>query len=112
MSDSHQAIYDAVRSRISNGDIGQAVESAARTAFGNAEHLMQCVAAEFTHAAMEQQRPFAVMRPRMYPDGNQWCALYGDDLQSGVCAFGNTPDAASRAFDLEWEKAKAGESNE
>ena len=108
MSDSHQPIYDAVRSRISNGDIGQAVESAAREAFGHSGHLMQVVADGFIMAAEEQMRPFAVMRPRMYPDGNQWCALYGDDLQSGVCAFGNTPDAASRAFDLEWNKAKAG----
>jgi len=26
-----------------------------------------------------------------YKDGNQWCALYGEDLQSGIAGFGNTP---------------------
>lgn len=24
-------------------------------------------------------------------DGNQWCALYGEDLQAGIAGFGNTP---------------------
>lgn len=26
-----------------------------------------------------------------YKDGNQWCALYGEDLQSGIAGFGATP---------------------
>lgn len=26
-----------------------------------------------------------------YRDGNQWCALYGEDLQTGIAGFGNTP---------------------
>lgn len=26
-----------------------------------------------------------------YKDGDKWCALYGEDLQSGIAGFGNTP---------------------
>lgn len=26
-----------------------------------------------------------------FKDGDQWCALYGVDLQAGIAGFGNTP---------------------
>lgn len=26
-----------------------------------------------------------------FKDGDQWCALYGEDLQVGIAGFGNTP---------------------
>jgi hypothetical protein len=35
-------------------------------------------------------------------DGNQWCALYGDNLQDGVCGFGDSPAAAMQDFDMAW----------
>lgn len=25
-----------------------------------------------------------------YKDGNQWCFLYGDNIQDGICGFGDT----------------------
>ena len=25
-----------------------------------------------------------------YKDGNQWCFLYGENIQEGVCGFGDT----------------------
>lgn len=56
----------------------------------------------------ERLRPFMLLRPRMFPDGNQWCALYGDNLQEGVAAFGDTPAKAAVQFDIEWLNAKAG----
>ena len=62
-------------------------------------------AQEASVAAMEQARPFVLLRPRMFPDGDQWCALYGDDLQSGVAGFGDTPDSAARAFDDAWRNS-------
>lgn len=102
MSDSYQAIYDAVRSRIGHADVGQAVEGALRESFGNADHIIRCAAQEFGVAASEMQRPAAVFRPALTIDGDQWCALYGDNLQDGVAGFGDTPDAAMRAFDLAW----------
>ena len=44
------------------------------------------------------------MRPTLSIDGNQWCALYGDNLQDGVAGFGDSPDAAMREFDKAWHQ--------
>lgn len=54
----------------------------------------------------QRQRPFMLLRPKMYPDGNQWCALYGDNIQEGVCGFGDTPGSAAAAFDEAWYRQK------
>lgn len=101
MSDSYQAIYDAVRSRISNGDVGSAVADAARQAF-DISHLTSAVAQEYVAAAQEQQRPSVLFRPALSIDGNQWCALYGEDLQSGVAGFGDSAAQAMADFDRAW----------
>lgn len=66
----------------------------------NAHCCMQDVASEYA-------RPSVVRRPRIFPDGDQWCALLGDDLQSGVAGFGVTPEAACKAFDKEWAEGRA-----
>lgn len=50
-------------------------------------------------------RPFVLYKPRLFPDGNQWCALLGEDLQSGVVGFGDSPNDASNAFDKAWFKS-------
>lgn len=55
-----------------------------------------------TQAAYEQMRPAVVFKPRVFRDGNQWCALLGDNLQEGVCGFGDSPADATYAFDKEW----------
>ena len=102
MSDSYQAIYDAVRSRVHGCSVGDAMESVLRECFGDAHHFMASVAQEYEFAAYEQQRPSAVFKPKIYKDGNQWCALLGDDLQGGVCGFGDSPDLAARDFDKHW----------
>lgn len=102
MSDSYQAIYDAVRSRISGGNISEAVDSALREAFGMASHHLACVAQDYSVAASEAQRPCVLMRPAVYVDGDQWCALYGSDLQSGVAGFGDSPALAMIDFDKNW----------
>lgn len=102
MSDSYQAIYDAVRSRIGYADVGSAVEQALRESFGNADHIIRCAAQEFGVAGAEMQRPSVVFRPALSVDGDQWCALYGDNLQEGVAGFGDTPAAAMYAFDRAW----------
>ena len=52
--------------------------------------------------ACDQSAPSLLYRPTLIIDGNQWCALYGDNLQDGVAGFGDTPDKAMRAFDLAW----------
>ena len=60
-----------------------------------------CEAAAFISA------PHAVMRPKVYPDGDMWCALYGDDLQMGVAGFGETPALACSDFDKKWHNQRA-----
>jgi hypothetical protein len=50
----------------------------------------------------QMQRIFILLRPKVFLDGNQWCCLYGDDIQSGVCGFGDSPDKASWAFEKAW----------
>lgn len=69
-------------------------------------HVRASHAAEQTQ--FEMSRPFMLLRPRVFPDGNQWCALYGENLQEGVAGFGDTPAQASVQFDIEWLNAKAG----
>jgi hypothetical protein len=105
MSDSYQPIYDAVRSRISGGDIGQAVADVARNAFDISQtvsSVAQYVTACADEISIEQRRPCAVFRPSVQMDGDQWCSLYGADLQAGVAGFGDTPAEAMVAFDKAW----------
>lgn len=58
-------------------------------------------------AAKERLRPSVLFMPKLYRDGTQWCALYGENIQEGVCGFGDTADAAMRQFDFEWLNRKA-----
>lgn len=58
--------------------------------------------------AVDQRTWFAILRPRLFPDGDQWCALYGENLQDGVAAFGDTPAKAAVQFDIEFLNQKAG----
>jgi hypothetical protein len=111
--DSYQAIYDAVRSRISGGNIGEAVADVARQSFdismtvaslGQAFHF---AADEHAQTAREARRPFVLLKPKLYPDGNAWCALYGENIQEGVAGFGETPEKAAQAFDLAWLNSRA-----
>ena len=39
------------------------------------------------------------LRPRIFPDGNKWCCLYGENIQNGVAGFGDTPVAAVGDFE-------------
>jgi hypothetical protein len=65
-------------------------------------------AAEYREsAAKEMLRPFMLLRPKVFADGNKWCALLGENIQTGVCGFGDTPEQASKRFDSEWLSGKA-----
>lgn len=108
--DSYQPIYDAVRSRISNGDVGAAVSEAARNAF-DVSHTVAIIQQEFCIAAAEMARPSAIYRPALTQDGTAWCALYGENIQEGVAGFGETPDKAMQAFDQAWLKEKTPAAN-
>ena len=39
-------------------------------------------------------------------DGNEYCCLYGSNLQEGIAGFGKTPKEACQAFDNEWNGIK------
>lgn len=76
-----------------------------------AQHIQaswQMAASAHEEVAIEQARPFMLLKPKMYPDGNQWCALYGENLQEGVSGFGDTPHKASIQFDVEWLNSQQG----
>lgn len=47
-------------------------------------------------------RPSMMLKPSLTIDGNQWCALYGADLQDGVAGFGYSPADAYLDFDKNW----------
>jgi len=51
------------------------------------------------------KRPSVLFRPRLFQDGDQWCALYGEDLQEGCAGFGATPEEAMKSFDEAWSGA-------
>lgn len=40
-----------------------------------------------------------------FKDGDQWCALYGEDLQAGIAGFGNTPFLAMADLKNQLNKA-------
>ena len=50
----------------------------------------------------ERLRPFILYQPKLFRDGNQWCALLGENLQEGVAGFGPSPAKAAWAFDAAW----------
>lgn len=52
--------------------------------------------------ACDQNTPSFMYRPKIFIDGNQWCALYEYNIQDGVCGFGNTQYEAYRQFDIQW----------
>lgn len=52
----------------------------------------------------EINRPSYIHKPKLLIDGNQWCALYGRNLQDGVVGFGHSPEEAYKDFDNQWIK--------
>lgn len=101
MSDSYRAIYDAVRSRICGGDIGDILRDVARDALDVSWQKSQAQQ-EIANIGMEWVRPSVLFRPSISVDGNKWCALYGPDLAEGVAGFGDTPAEAMADFDKNW----------
>lgn len=59
-------------------------------------------AIEAQQTATAQRAPHVLLRPNLAKDGNKWSALYGDNIQVGVCGFGDTPAKAMEDFDKNW----------
>ncbi|MDO9093380.1 MAG: hypothetical protein Q7U99_12190 [Rubrivivax sp.] len=70
----------------------------------SAAHAALMVQASIQAAAARYEAPSAVYRPRLSIDGDQWCALYGDNLQDGVAGFGKSPADAMWNFDQAWTR--------
>lgn len=100
MSDSYQAVYDATRSRLGNCDVGSAVEGAIRDM--NLGFYFENAMSAVAQAAACHEEPSAIYRPKIYIDGDKWCALYGDNLQDGVAGFGDSPALAMNDFNSNW----------
>jgi len=52
----------------------------------------------------EEMNLFSLLKPTVSIDGNQYCVLYGENIQEGICGFGNTIMEAIRSFNKEWNK--------
>lgn len=62
---------------------------------------------ENSQAAQERSEfnLFAMLKPELKRDGNQWCVLYGEDLQTGIAGFGDSPHQAIMDFNSQWYKS-------
>ena len=47
---------------------------------------------------------FSVLKPKLYKDANEWCCLYGDNIQEGISGFGETPHKAILDWNTAWDK--------
>lgn len=103
--DNYQAVYDAVRSKISNGDIGAAVRDAISQA--DLSFALMQVRDEVNFAISKATAPHVLMRPEVHIDGNQYCLLYGKNLMEGIAGFGSTMAEAAQNFDENWLNSKA-----
>lgn len=65
-------------------------------------HYATMVQHSMQQAISEYSEPSAIYRPKVFRDGDSWCALYGDNIQDGVCGFGDTPAAAIIDFNNCW----------
>ena len=56
--------------------------------------------------AVEQEElgRFALLKPKIFKDGDKWCVLYGENIQVGIVGFGETPNKAIFAWNAEWNK--------
>jgi hypothetical protein len=106
--DNYQAVYDAVRSRISGGNIADAVAQAVRDADISHHFLLAGNEMQYAAGAVRDAmtRPSVLYRPDLGLDGSKWCALYGSDLMNGVAGFGDTPADAMADFDRAWNEER------
>jgi hypothetical protein len=72
-------------------------------AFNNNAHY--CLTMESLHSAAVEAEEFnlvAILKPRIFIDGDQWCVLYGQNIQDGVAGFGKSPILAIYDFNNAW----------
>lgn len=52
----------------------------------------------------QQYQRFAMLKPDIRKDGNQWSVLYGDNIQEGIVGYGDTPHEAIMDWDAAFNK--------
>ena len=52
----------------------------------------------------EEMNLVALLRPRVFLDGNKWCVLYGENIMEGIAGFGDSPILAVYDFNKAWRK--------
>ncbi len=105
--DTHQAIYDAVRSKISGCDIHEAIRSAIIEAFEPTYSAIYEVQIDWQNAGQKYARPSVVFKPKISIDGNVYCVLLGKNLVEGIAGFGETLAKAMLDFDKQFQNSKA-----
>lgn len=48
---------------------------------------------------------FNILKPRVSIDGNQYCVLYGSNLQEGIAGFGDTINQAIGDFNKQFNES-------
>lgn len=108
MSDTYQAVYDAVRSRFGSCDINAAIRDSIHLDGSYAiDGVKQDAMYAIESVRQEMVRPSAIYKPRIGIDGSKWVAVYGDNIQEGVAGCGDSPELAMADFDKAWN-AKLG----
>lgn len=107
--DTYQAVYDAVRSRISGCDIGYIVEKSLNSAFGGSDHYISQFFQNLEYElSVCYTKPSVLFRPQVFKREGTWYAIYGQetDCDSAVVGKGSTPEEAINHFDSIWRKGE------
>ena len=101
MNDIYTATYDVVSKKIGyfNGD--ELIEKISSN-FQGVDQYFRNMTNEISY---EMTRPSIVYRLIPFRDGNQWCALLGENIQEGIVGFGVSPSLALIDFDNNFHKA-------
>jgi len=94
----YDAVVQAVRSQFSYCNTDSVVEGAVSNAMSGMYSLPERIEDIFR----EYSRPSTVYQPKLFKDGNSWCALFGDNIACGVAGFGDSPANAFYDFDKQW----------
>ena len=49
-------------------------------------------------------KQFALLKPKLYKDGNKWCCLLGENIQEGIVGFGESPYKAVIDWNGAWHR--------
>jgi len=96
----NQDVYNAVIQSLKGFD-AQALMERIASRF-DISFAVENLRAQGADCLAELSAPSAIYNPKLFIDGDQWCALYGDNIQDGVAGFGKSPQKAIEAFNKAW----------